>query len=144
VVEHDYSTIVPHYTKAFVIPTIYSEKEILRIENAIDKLSKTGSRDYAMLLLATRLGMRSGDIVHLTFDEIDFENNSIHLVQEKTLQPLELPLLPEVKDAILDYIQNARPIVDNECIFLRQNAPYQGVNFSSSVCNNKIFSRSWH
>jgi site-specific recombinase XerD len=131
VIEYDYSTIVPHYTRAFVIPTTYSEKEILRFENAIDRSSKTGIRDYAMLLLATRLGMRSGDIARLTFDEIDFEGNSIQLVQEKTLQPLELPLLPEIKDAILDYIKNARPIVDDEYhIFLKQKAPYQGITTS--------------
>ena len=130
-VEYDYSIIVPHYTRAFVIPTTYSENEILKFENAIDRWSKPGIRDYAMLLIATRLGMRSGDIARLTFDEIDFENNSIHLVQEKTLQPIELPLLPEIKDAILDYIKNARPTVDDEChIFLRQNAPYQKITTS--------------
>lgn len=130
-VEYDYSTIVPRYTKAFVIPTTYLGNEILRFETAIDRSSKIGIRDYAMLLLATRLGMRSGDIARLTFDEIDFERNSIHLVQEKTLQPLELPLLPEIKDAIMNYIENARPAVEDECrIFLRQNAPYQGITTS--------------
>jgi site-specific recombinase XerD len=130
-VEYDYSTIIPHYTRAFVLPTTYSEKEILRFENAIDRSSKTGIRDYAMLLLATRLGMRSGDIAHLTFNEMDFEGNSIRLVQEKTLEPLELPLLPEIKDAMLDYIKNVRPtVVDESHIFLRQNAPYQGITTS--------------
>ncbi len=132
VIEYDYSTIVPHYTRAFVLPVTYSEEEIIRFENAIDRSSKIGIRDYAMLLLATRLGMRSGDIVLLTLDKIDFEGNSIRLVQEKTLQPLELPLLPEIKDAILDYIKNVRPKVDGECrIFLRHNAPYQGITTSA-------------
>lgn len=85
-----------------------------------------------MLLLATRLGMRSGDITRLTFDEIDFEGNTIHLIQEKTLQPLELPLLPEIKDAIMNYIGNTRPKVNDECrIFLRQKAPYQGITTSA-------------
>ncbi|OLN25817.1 putative integrase/recombinase [Desulfosporosinus metallidurans] len=85
-----------------------------------------------MLLLATRLGMRSGDIARLTFDEIDFGGNFIRLVQEKTQQPLELPLLPEIKDAIQNYIKNARPIVNDECrIFLRQKAPYQGITTSA-------------
>ncbi|MEC1759839.1 tyrosine-type recombinase/integrase [Schinkia azotoformans] len=132
IVEYDYSTIVPHYTRPFVIPATYSEDEILRFENAIDQSSKIGIRYYAMLLLATRLGMRSGDIAGLTFDEIDLEGNSIHIVQEKTLQPLELPLLPEIKDAIMNYIENARPTVNDECrIFLRQNAPYQGITTSA-------------
>jgi site-specific recombinase XerD len=132
IVEYDYSTIVPHYTRPFIIPATYAEDEILRFENAIDRSSKIGIRDYAMLILATRLGMRSGDIAGLAFDEIDFEGNSIHLVQEKTLQTLELPLLPEIKDAIMNYIENARPTVNDEChIFLRQNAPYQGITTSA-------------
>ncbi|WP_391203210.1 tyrosine-type recombinase/integrase [Psychrobacillus sp. L4] len=132
VVKYDYSTIVPHFARAFVIPSTYSEEEILKFENAINQSSKSGIRYYAMLLLATRLGMRSGDIARLTFDNIDFEGNSIHIVQEKNLQPLELPLLPEIKDAIMNYINNARPAVNNECpIFLRQNAPYQGITTSA-------------
>lgn len=132
VIKYDYSTLIPHYTRTFVIPTTYSEKEILRFEKAIDKTSKIGIRDYAMLLLATRLGLRSGDIARLTFDEIDFESNSIHLIQEKTLQPIDLPLFPEIKDAISDYLKNARPRVDDEShIFLRQNAPYQGITTSA-------------
>lgn len=132
IVEYDYSTIVPHYTRPFVIPATYSEDEILRFENSIDRSSKIGIRDYAMLLLATRLGLRSGDIAGLTFDKIDFEGNSIHIVQEKTLQPLELPLLPEIKDAIKNYIENARPTVNDECrIFLRQNAPFHGITTSA-------------
>ncbi|WP_200868438.1 tyrosine-type recombinase/integrase [Gracilibacillus boraciitolerans] len=115
-----------------MVPVTYSENEIFRFENAIDQSSKIGIRDYAMLLLATRLGMRSGDIAGLTFDEINFDGNSIHIVQEKTLQPQELPLLPEIKDALKNYIENARPTDNDErCIFLRQNAPYQGITTSA-------------
>jgi len=129
-VERDYSPIVPHYKQPFLIPSTYSEDEILRFEKTIDLTSKTGIRDYAMLLLATRLGMRSGDIAQLTFKEIDFENNAIRLIQEKTLQPLELPLLPEIKEAIRNYIENTRPAVNEARIFLRNNAPYQGITTS--------------
>lgn len=131
IVEYDYSTLVPSYTRPFVIPTTYSEDEILRFENAIDQSSKTGIRDYAMLLLATRLGMRSGDIARLTFNEIDFDREFIHIIQEKTLQPLELPIFPEIKAAIINYIENARPKVKDEYhIFLRHNAPYQKITTS--------------
>lgn len=132
VIKYDYSTLVPHYTRPFIVPATYSENEILRFERAIDQSSNIGIRDYAMLLLATRLGMRSGDIAGLTFDALDFDGNSIHIVQEKTLQPQELPLLPEIKDAIMHYIENARPTVnDKGRIFLRQNAPYQGITTSA-------------
>lgn len=130
VIEFDYSTIIPRYTKAFVMPTTYSEEEIYRFENAIDRSTKTGVRDYAILLLATRLGMRSGDITRLTFDAIDFEANSIRLIQEKTLQPIQLPLLSEIKSAIQDYIKNVRPVVSECHVFLRRNAPYEAITTS--------------
>jgi len=63
-----------------------------------------GIRDYAMPLLATRMGMRSGDIVNLSFDELDLTNDMIRITQDKTSQPLELPLLLEIKTALTDYI----------------------------------------
>lgn len=127
VIEADYSTLIPHYKRAVIVPVTYSEKEIHRFEEAIDKTTNTGKRDYAMLLLATRLGMRSGDIAKLSFDELDFENEKIQLIQEKTGEPLELPLLPEIKKALLDYIYNARPISHGSSVFLRMIAPYQQI-----------------
>lgn len=128
IIEHDYSTLIPNYSRPTLIPVTYTEDEILRFENAIDLTCKIGIRDYAMLLLATRLGMRSGDIVRLTFSDINFESNSIYIIQEKNMQPLELPLLPEIKNALINYITNARPLINTETrIFLRQNAPYQGI-----------------
>jgi site-specific recombinase XerD len=129
-VDADYSTLVPHYKKETIIPITYSENEVLRFENAIDRTTATGKRDYAMLLLATRLGMRSGDISKLSLDELDFEQDTIHLIQEKTSQPLDLPMLPEIKEALDDYIENVRPEVNENYVFLRLNAPYQRITTS--------------
>ena len=126
----DYSTLVPHYKKAVKIPVTYSENEIHRFEMAIDRTTTTGKRDYAMLLLATRLGMRSGDIAKLVLAELDFGRNSIILIQEKNNQPLELPMLPEIKEALNDYIRNVRPKVDEDYVFLRIHAPYQRITTS--------------
>lgn len=130
-VDADYSTLVPHYKKATIIPVTYSENEVLRFETAINRTTATGKRDYAMLLLATRLGMRSGDISKLSLDELDFEQDTIHLIQEKTSQPLDLPMLPEIKEALDDYIENGRPEVDENYVFLRMKAPYQRITTSA-------------
>lgn len=130
-VDADYSTLVPHYKKATIVPVTYSENEVHRFETAIDKTTATGKRDYAMLLLATRLGMRSGDIAKLSLDELDFEQDTIHLIQEKTSQPLDLPMLPEIKEALDDYIENGRPKVDENYVFVRMNAPYQRITTSA-------------
>lgn len=126
----DFSTLVPHYKRTVSVPVTYSEEEILGFEGAIDRSSDIGKRDYAMLLLATRLGMRSGDIVKLSTDELDFEHDGIDFVQQKTGEALHLPILPEVREALTDYINSARPKVTGDTVFLRHNAPYQEISTS--------------
>ena len=130
----DYSGIIPKYKRPSIIPTTYTEEEIRRLESSFKKNTKTEIRDYAILLLATRLGLRSGDIVKLTFENIDFESNSIDLMQDKTGQPLSLPLLPEIRGAIAEYIRNARPNVISKYIFIKANAPYEQMTTSSIRC----------
>ena len=136
ILEFDYSGIIPKYSRGKVLPTAYSNDEVRRLEAIIDWSSKTGKRDYASLLLATRLGLRAGDIVSLTFEKVDFTSNTINLNQEKTNQPLTLPLLPEIKKAIDEYIHYARPSSDSEFIFLRANAPYE--RMSTGVMRHAI------
>lgn len=120
----DYSAIVPSYNYKFTIPDTYTEIEINRFEAAIDRKTLIGKRDYAALLLATRLGMRTGDITKLTFQEIDFADDKISFTQEKTDELQQLPLLPIIKEALEDYINNARPDSDFPFIFLRTIAPH--------------------
>ena len=87
----------------------YTPDEIRRIENAVNRASSTGKRDYAMILLATRLGLRSSDIRHMQLKDIDWDKSIIRIQQFKTKRYIELPLLADVGDAIIDYILNARP-----------------------------------
>lgn len=130
-INFDYSGIVPKYRKPIVLPTTYTSEEIRRMENIINQNSKTGKRDRAILLLATRLGMRSGDIISLSFENINFERETICLTQNKTGQPLSLPLLPEIKEAILEYIREARPPIEISFLFLRENAPFERITTSA-------------
>ncbi len=128
--ESDFSTLVPRYRRPIDIPVTYNEEEILRFERAINRTSDVGKRNYAMLLLATRLGMRSGDIAKLSLDELDFEHEKICLIQQKNGEMLHLPMLLEVREALIDYINNTRPRVASNTVFLRHNAPYQGITTS--------------
>lgn len=128
--ESDFSTLIPHYRRQIDVPVTYSEEEILKFEGAIDRTCDVGKRDYAMLLLATRLGMRSGDIAKLSLDELDFEHEEICLIQQKNGETLCLPMLPEVREALTDYINNVRPRVAGKTVFLRYNAPYHGITTS--------------
>ena len=126
----DYSTAVPHYQKPYVIPSVYSEEEVLQIENSIDRVSATGKRDYAMLLLASRMGLRSGDIVNLRIQDIDFNSGTLDFIQQKTNTRLHLPLLEDVRKAIQDYIAS-RPVSIESKIFLTVCAPYGPISTGS-------------
>ena len=121
----DFSFIVPKTPKKAVLPSVYSPEEIRKIESSVDTASVSGKRNLCILLLASRLAMRSGDIVKLSFSEIDFSNGRINYIQEKTGKPQSLPLLPEVENALKDYICNGRPASDEDRIFLRLEAPYR-------------------
>jgi len=78
-------------------------------------------RAKAIVTIAFCTGLRGCDIAALTFDNIDWEHNIIHLIQNKTGAPLTLPLRPVVGNAIFDYIEKERPHSDNETIFLTQD-----------------------
>jgi len=125
--KHDYSGSVPKYRRNTKLPDTYTDGEIKRLEQAIDTTTKTGKRDYAMILLAARLGMRSGDIARMTIDNLDFSRNRITFTQQKTHQPQELVLLSEIKEAILDYMENARPDVKRSHVFIRGLAPFDKI-----------------
>ena len=68
------------------LPSVYDPNEIRQIEDAVDQASPVGKRDYAILLLASRLGFRSSDIAGLQFANLDWDNNIIRLTQYKTNQ----------------------------------------------------------
>jgi site-specific recombinase XerD len=109
------------------LPSVYNADEIKQIEDAVDRASKVGKRDYAMLLLATRLGLRSSDIAGLQFINLDWEKNRICLLQFKTKRKIELPLLTDVGEAIIDYIKYGRPDSHYQNVFISARAPYRPV-----------------
>lgn len=106
------------------IPSVYSTDEITRILDSVDRESRVGKRDYAILLLAARLGMRAGDIHELRIDHIKWDKDCIEYIQQKTRTPIVLPLLKDVKLALLDYLKNSRPTSGLPNVFLTTNAPY--------------------
>lgn len=124
--ETDYSTLVPHYSKPYVIPSVYSIDEIKRIENSVDTSTIQGKRDYAIILLASRMGLRSGDIVKLKIEDIKGKNE-INIIQQKTGKALHLPLIEDVSVAIGDYL-TVRPSSMAREIFINIYAPYNPIS----------------
>ncbi|MCH5260855.1 MAG: tyrosine-type recombinase/integrase [Lachnospiraceae bacterium] len=107
------------------IPSIWTKEEVLKLLAAIDRGNPSGKRDYAIILLVARLGIRVGDVNNLKFENIDWQKSRISFVQNKTHNPVVLPLLKDVGWAIIDYIQNGRPKVDSPYIFLTHIPPYK-------------------
>ena len=106
------------------IPYGWSKSDIQRLLGAIDREDPKGKRDYAILLIAVRLGLRVGDIRNLKQASIDWQRNTINLTVSKTSKPTELPLLKDIGWAIIDYLQNGRPNTTSECLFVRHRAPF--------------------
>lgn len=119
-----------------------TSKEIEAIKKTLDT-DKVSLRDKAIILLLIYTGLRGCDIVSLTLNSIDWENEKILIVQQKTSVFLELPLIPILGNAIYDYITLERPEVDIENIFLTETAHVSYLE-SRSIGNiaTKIFKKA--
>lgn len=124
--DEDLSRHVPKIKKVKQpsLPSVYAQEEIDSILACVDRASDKGKRDYAMLLLAARLGLRASDICGLTFSSLEWRSSTLHILQFKTNEPLELPILPEVGEAIIDYIRYSRPSSDLPYVFLSVAPPF--------------------
>ena len=107
------------------IPSIWTPEHIAKLIDVIDRGNPAGKRDYAMILLVSRLGLRTMDIKHLKLDNLKWPDNRIELIQSKTSSVLSLPLLADVGWALIDYLKNGRPKVDCPYVFLRHLAPLE-------------------
>lgn len=123
----NFSDRLPHikYSQARRLPAVFSESEIESALKCVDNNNPTGKRNYAMLLIAARLGLRVSDIISLRFASIDWNQKSISIVQKKTGIPLLMPLPDDVGWAIIDYLKNGRPKTEIECeyLFVRHTPP---------------------
>lgn len=115
------------------VPEYYLPEEISGILSAVDRGNPLGKRNYAMILLAARYGLRIGDIRTLKLTDVDFSTNQIHIIQQKTSKPLTLDLLPDVGWALIDYLKFGRPQVSAAEIFLRHVHPYGPLGESDNM-----------
>ena len=102
----------------------FTEEETNGLLSAVDTSTPLGKRDYAIMKVALGTGLRGEDIFGLKLTDINWRKNEIAVVQSKTGTHITLPLLPDVGNAIADYILNARPRADSPFIFLRHRKPH--------------------
>jgi integrase/recombinase XerD len=122
----DYSLKIPmiQSRKQTRIPSVWSVDDLKKLISTIDRGSPMGKRDYAMILLACRLGLRVSDIKKLTFENFHWDNNQLVFVQSKTRTTISLPLVQDVGWAVIDYLRYGRPKVETSCVFVRHIAPF--------------------
>lgn len=111
--------------KDAVLPSVYRRGEVAGALAEAGNASESPLRDRVVMLLASLLGMRSGDIKGLRFDQIDWANRRLSLIQHKSGQRLDLPLPEECALAIIDYWKNERRQVGDPHLLVRQRAPHQ-------------------
>ena len=114
------------------IPRAISQQHIQAVLASCNRHSAIGRRDYAILMLLAYLGLRSGEVVALTLDSIDWECGSIR-IDGKCSQTTNLPLPVEVGQAIADYLKHGRPDCHVRALFLRTLAPIRGLGSQTTI-----------
>ena len=106
------------------LPAVFTEDETEKILSSFDRENPMGKRNYAIFLLAARMGLRSCDIKALEFSFINWTERTISFAQKKTKKYLTLPLPDDVGWAIIDYLKSGRPISDSKYVFIQHKPPY--------------------
>jgi integrase/recombinase XerD len=123
-IQIDLTTAVPAVANWTMtsIPRAIAAADVRAVLARCKRDTATGCRDFAILLLLARLGLRSGEVRLLTLDNIDWETGSINITG-KGGKPARLPLPVDVGEAIVRYLQQGRPASSCRALFLRSRAP---------------------
>ena len=114
------------------IPRAISADQVDRVLASIDRSTAMGRRDYAILLLFARLGLRLSEVVFLELDDIDWANGTLHLRTKGGIRNT-FPLSHEVGAAIADYLRHGRPPCSSRRVFLRVRAPIGGFRGATGI-----------
>ena len=106
------------------LPRYLGAEQAVKLINSCSRNGPQGLRDRAIILLLIRLGLRAGDIASLRPNDIDWQDASL-LVRGKGRRDVRLPLPQDAGDAVLDYIEHARPRAAIDRVFLCSNAPFR-------------------
>lgn len=99
--------------------------EIRKLLESIRRTDSVGKRDYAIILLVAKYGIRQGDILNLKLTDINWSAKTITFRQHKTTVSITLPILDDIGWALADWLSNARPKqASTSCVFTRLSAPY--------------------
>jgi site-specific recombinase XerD len=127
------------YWKRSGLPKAIPKSQVKRILHSSDHRTSIGRRDYAVVLVLARLGLRCHEVVLMTLDDIDWAQGEI-TVRGKGRRSDRLPIPDDVGTAIAAYLRRGRPHCATRRLFVRDRAPYEG--FSSSTAVGDILRRA--
>jgi integrase/recombinase XerD len=123
------------------VPTALRPEEVQAVLDVTRQdCSPIGRRDYAFLMLLAAYGLRAGEVVALRLEDIDWKKEILHVRHSKTGAESELPLVREAGEAVLSYLENARPESKHRELFLQVRAPYRAYK-QGSILNCVISAR---
>jgi integrase/recombinase XerD len=116
------------------LPKSLPPDQVEQMLASCDRRTPAGQRDYAILLLLARLGLRAGEAVAMTLDDLDWERGEI-VVRGKGQRLTRLPLPADVGAALVDYLRYVRPSCSTRRVFVRLSAPLRGFVDSTAICD---------
>lgn len=136
-ISENIASAVPHVkvNQRANLPSTFTTEEIKRLLASVDRGNPVGKRDYAVLLLAIRYGMRVGEITALKLSDLDFTFKKITYTQGKTGTQIQTDMLDSIGWALIDYLKNARPTTDSPNVFVRMVAPFDSFAKSNNLSN---------
>ena len=141
-IDQDLAACVPAVAnwKLSTIPRALPPDQVKLVLTSIDRTTPMGRRDYAILMILARLGLRAGEIKTLTLEDLDWQEGLI-TVRGKAGRYSQMPLPADVGEAIADYLQHGRPTTGGRCVFLRTRAPaggFQGACGIGSIVKHSL------
>jgi site-specific recombinase XerD len=130
----DLSSCVPSIAnrRFSTLPTSLEPGAVERLLACCDRTTAVGRRDYAVLLLLARLGLRGGEIVAMGLDDIDWLRGTI-TIRGKGQRRDQLPLPQDAGEALATYLREARPRCQTRRVFIRGRAPLRGFSGPAAV-----------
>jgi site-specific recombinase XerD len=116
------------------LPKFIEPEQVECLLQSCNQDTLIGQRDYVILLLLARLGLRAGDVVHMTLDDLDWEVGEL-MVRGKSQRQERLPLPQDVGKALARYLSHGRPRCSSRRVFIRIRAPHKGFSSSVAICN---------
>ena len=127
------AVVAPRLYKHEGCPRFIPEAQIRAVLSVVDRATRVGRRDYAMILLLATYGLRGIEVIRLTLDDVDWRNSGLRIAARKAGNTTFYPLTAEVGEAILAYLRNGRPRSSLRQLFLSVKAPFLPLIYTAAL-----------